>query len=117
MRLKAATQDTRIIVSEAHHLLKALFRPGYRYQKCGVQLSDIQAASIPGQIDLFDMTAPIRQAGSQALMQAMDRINRRFPKSIAVAATGFDKAWQSKVERLSPRYTTDWRELLSIRCS
>jgi DNA polymerase V len=116
MRLKAATQDTRLIVSEAHRLLKALFRAGYRYQKCGVQLSDIQPASIPEQLDLFDMTEPIRQAGSQALMQAMDRINRRYPRGIAVAAAGFDKAWQSKVERLSQRYTTDWRELLRVRC-
>jgi DNA polymerase V len=117
MRLKTATQDTRLIVSEAHRLLKALFKAGYRYQKCGVQLSDIQPASMPDQLDLFDMAEPSRQAGSQALMQAMDRINRRFPKGIAVAAAGFDKAWQSKVERLSQRYTTDWRELLSVRCS
>ncbi|WP_020160037.1 Y-family DNA polymerase [Methylobacter marinus] len=117
MRLKTATQDTRIIVSEAHRLLKALFRAGYRYQKCGVQLSDIRWASMPDQLDLFDMTEPIWQAGSQALMQAMDRINRRFPKGIAVASAGFDKSWQSKVERLSQRYTTDWRELLSVRCS
>jgi DNA polymerase V len=116
MRLKTATQDTRIIVSEAHRLLKELFRAGYRYQKCGVQLSDIRLASIPEQIDLFAMTEPVRQAGSQALMQAMDRINRRFPKGIAVASAGFDKAWQSKVERLSQRYTTDWRELLRVRC-
>jgi DNA polymerase V len=116
MRLKAATQDTRIIVNEAHRLLKELFRVGYRYQKCGVQLSHIEPASIPGQLDLFDMAKPSRQADSQALMQAMDRINRRFPKGIAVAAAGFDKSWQSKVERLSQRYTTDWRELLRVRC-
>jgi DNA polymerase V len=116
MRLKAATQDTRIIVSEAHRLLKGLFRAGYRYQKCGVQLSDIQPALMPGQLDLFDMTAPGRQTDSQVLMQTMDRINRRFPKGIAVASTGFDKALQSIVERLSQRYTTDWRELLRVRC-
>jgi DNA polymerase V len=116
IRLKAATQDTRIIVSEAHCLLKALFRAGYRYQKCGVQLSDIQPASMPGQLDLFDMAEPSRQSDSPVLMQTMDRINRRFPKGIAVTSAGFDKAWQSKVERLSQRYTTDWRELLSVRC-
>ncbi|MGJ0492821.1 Y-family DNA polymerase [Methylobacter sp.] len=116
VRLKVATQDTRLIVSEAHRLLKDLFRPGYRYQKCGVQLSHIQPATTPGQLDLFDIATPGWQADSPALMQAMDRINRRFPKGIAVAAASFDKAWQSKVERLSQRYTTDWRELLRVRC-
>jgi DNA polymerase V len=116
VRLKAATQDTRIIVCEAHRLLKELFRPGYRYQKCGVQLSHIQPASTTEQLDLFAMTVPGWKTDSPALMQTMDRINRRFPKGIAVAAAGFDKAWQSKVERLSQRYTTDWRELLRVRC-
>jgi DNA polymerase V len=114
MMLPSATQDTRMIVSEAHRLLKAIFRTGYRYHKCGVQLSHIQPASVPGQRDLFDFT-PRGKADSRALMDMMDRINRRFPKGIAVAAAGFDKSWQSKVERLSGRYTTDWRELVRVK--
>jgi DNA polymerase V len=116
VRLSSATQDTRVLVGEAHRLLKEIFKAGYRYQKCGVQLGHIQPASMRGQLDLFDLSTTIRQSDSQALMQAVDRINRRFPKGIAVAAAGFDKAWQFKVERLSPRYTTDWRELLRVRC-
>jgi DNA polymerase V len=115
VRLPSATQDTRVLVGEAHRLLKELFRAGYRYHKCGVQLSHIQPAITPGQLDLFGLSATIRQVDSQALMQAMDRINRRFPKGIAVAATGLDKAWQSKVERLSRRYTTDWGELVGVK--
>ncbi|WAK04629.1 Y-family DNA polymerase [Methylobacter sp. YRD-M1] len=115
VKLKAATQDTRVLVGETHRLLKEIFRTGYRYQKCGVQLSQIQPASMQEQLDLFDLSMTIRQSDSQALMQAMDRINRRFPKGIAVASTGFDKAWQSKVERLSSRYTTDWRELVGVK--
>jgi DNA polymerase V len=44
-RLPAATQDTRVIVGTANHLLKEVFRPGYAYQKCGIQLSHIRRFS------------------------------------------------------------------------
>jgi DNA polymerase V len=112
--LPFSTQDTRVIVGTANHLLKELFREGYRYQKCGVQLGRIQPASLPDQMDLFDWAA-VGHAGSAELMQAMDRINRRYPKSIGVAAAGFDKAWKPKAERISKRYTTDWGELINVK--
>jgi DNA polymerase V len=49
-------------------------------------------------------------------MDVVDRINRRFPKAISLAATGFDKTWKAKSERISQRYTTDWRELVCVKC-
>jgi DNA polymerase V len=115
LTLPFATQDTRVIISTANRLLKELFRQGYRYQKCGVQLSQIQPASTPGQMDLFDSAVP-QYADSAKLMKTIDLINQRFPRGIAVAATGFDKAWKPKAERMSKRYTTDWKELLIIKC-
>jgi DNA polymerase V len=36
-------------------------------------------------------------------MKIVDQINRRFPKAISVAATGFDKSWKPKADRISPR--------------
>jgi DNA polymerase V len=42
--LPFATQDSRVIVGTANRLLQELFRPGYRYQKCGIQLGQIQPA-------------------------------------------------------------------------
>jgi DNA polymerase V len=115
LTLPFATQDTREIISTANRMLKELFRPGYRYQKCGVQLNQIQPASTPGQMDLFD-SAILQYADGAKLMKTMDLINQRYPRSIGVAATGFDKAWKPKAERISQRYTTDWKELLIIKC-
>jgi DNA polymerase V len=48
-------------------------------------------------------------------MAVMDSINKRFPKRLSIAATGFDKSWKAKAERVSPRYTTDWRELVMVK--
>jgi hypothetical protein len=52
---------------------------------------------------------------NRPLMKIVDQINRRFPKAISVAATGFDKSWKPKADRISPRYTTDWRELVYVK--
>ncbi|MGR9117405.1 MAG: DinB/UmuC family translesion DNA polymerase, partial [Gammaproteobacteria bacterium] len=113
--LPAATQDTRVIVGQAYRLLKEIFRAGYRYQKCGVQLGRIMPASMPDQTDLFDWAA-LSQADGTILMETLDRINRRFPKGITIAAAGFDKTWKPKAEQISKRYTTDWSELVRVKC-
>lgn len=116
IKLAAATQDTRTIIGAAGHLLKTLFRSGFRYQKCGVQLSDIQPASSSGQADVFEMVQHFTQTGDNAVMATMDRINQRFPKGIAIAATGFEKTWKTKAANISKRYTTDWNELPTVKC-
>jgi|APLak6261667961_1056064.scaffolds.fasta_scaffold00909_2 DNA polymerase V len=114
MALSSATQDSRVIISAANRLLKEIFKPGYHYQKCGVQLSHIQPENQPGQFDLFAIGD--HRTGGDQLMTVVDQINRRFPKAISLAATGFDKTWKAKSERISQRYTTNWRELVCVKC-
>lgn len=115
-KLDLGTQDTRTIIAAAHGLLTALFKNGYSYHKCGVQLSHIKPASAPNQMELFDFADQRLSTDNPQLMQTLDRINRRFPKAISIAATGFDKSWKPKAERISQRYTTDWCELVTVKC-
>jgi len=112
--LYQATSDTRLITKTAKHLLKDIFKTGYRYQKCSVQLGHIRMASIPSQIDLFER-AHIN-SNSDLLMSTIDQINQRFPKSITVSTTGIKNSWQVPVEHLSQRYTTNWEELATVKC-
>jgi DNA polymerase V len=116
IKLDAATQDTRAIIATANRLLTEIFRQGYNYQKCGVQLSHIQPEASPGQLELFDFADNGLPTENHQLMNTVDQINRLFPKAISVAATGFDKTWKSKAGRVSQRYTTDWGELVCVRC-
>ena len=37
------------------------------------------------------------------------------PKKLIMAATGIDKSWKPKTERISQRYTTDWKELAKVK--
>jgi DNA polymerase V len=114
--LNQATSDTRKIIAQAKHLLKGIYKTGYRYQKCSVQLGHIQPASAPSQIDLFDLTEYSRHNSSDDLMAAIDKINHRFPKGITLSATGINTGWQSPVEYLSQRYTTSWNEIATVKC-
>jgi DNA polymerase V len=111
--LQQPSQDSRIITGIVQQLLKAIYRPGYSYQKCGVQLSHIQPQTAPNQFDLFDSQ---QTQESPQLMQTIDQINRRFPKGIAIATTKIDQTWKPKADNLSQRYTTDWRELMKVNC-
>jgi len=115
--LNQATADTRQIISIAKLLLKDIYKAGYRFQKCGVQLGHIRAASIPGQIDLFQAAEfDHNKNNSDILMTTIDQINNRFPKAISLSATGINTEWQTAVEHLSQRYTTNWNELAVVKC-
>ncbi len=115
LKLTAATQDTRTLITAANRLLAEIFRKGYDYQKCGVQLSHIQPAITLGQTELFDFTDDSLPTENRPLMATLDQINRRFPKKLSIAATGTDKSWKPKTERISQRYTTDWNELVRVK--
>jgi DNA polymerase V len=116
IKLAAATQDTRLIIGTANRLLEAIFRRGYNYQKCGVQLSHIQPQSLTRQRDVFDFSGHDLRIENGALITTIDQINRRFPKALSIAATGFDQTWKAKADLISPCYTTNWRELVCAHC-
>jgi len=54
LKLDAATQDSRAIIATANRLLKEIYKAGYGYHKCGVQLSHIQ----PELFDFADNSLP-----------------------------------------------------------
>jgi DNA polymerase V len=116
IKLDIATQDSRTLITTANRLLKAIFKEGYGYQKCGVQLSYLQPDTQPSQLELFAVADNGLPTENRPLMQVLDRINRRYPKAISSAATDFDKTWKPKAERVSPHYTTDWQQLVCVKC-
>jgi len=76
-----------------------------------VILSELQGAD-GVQADLFD--APDR-ARHTRLMETMDRVNRRFGRNMLyVAAQGRDPYAMHR-EHLSPGYTTDWNDIITVR--
>lgn len=114
IKLQQATSDTRQIISIAKRLLAEIFKVGFRYQKCSVQLGHIHTNASPNQVDLFAVNEPNNSA---ELMNTIDKINKRFPKGISLSASGLNTSWQVPVEHLSQRYTSSWKELVTVHCN
>lgn len=108
--MPSPSDDSRQLVKIALWGLKHIYRPGFNYAKAGVMLSEIvPKAGI--QNDLFSQ--PVFNQKSEALMSAMDNINRKMGReSIKLASEGFKRPWKMKQGSKSPNYTTDWGGVL-----
>jgi DNA polymerase V len=120
------TADTAELMRAVETAVRTQFRPGFRYAKAGAVLSELQAAGHEqGELDLFSSgehpatPAPDPRA---RLMHAMDTLNNRFGRdsvrigSTAMASRSAEVAvWATKQERRTPRYTTRWDEMPTVR--
>lgn len=111
-QLQPGTQDTRRLIQVAKQLLQRIYKTGYRYHKCGIELSELYSDYLPRQLDLFNLTETTQ---ARTLMACVDKINHRFPRALSIASAGLDKTWQFKPERMSRRYTTQWNELPLVK--
>ena len=109
----APTADSRLLAATASALLQQLYRSGYRYQKAGVVLTELQPAAT-AQAGLFD--DPAATVRSQALMAALDRINGTMGRgTVRLLGEGDDPRWAMRVSHRSPRFTTCLAELPQAR--
>ncbi|ELX8458447.1 Y-family DNA polymerase [Klebsiella pneumoniae] len=113
VKLLTPTQDSRDIITSATKCLDAIWRDGHRYQKAGVMLGDFYSQGV-AQLNLFDDNAP--RKNSEKLMEVLDHLNAKGGRgTLYFAGQGFQTAWQMKREMLSPRYTTRFSDILSVR--
>lgn len=119
MPLITPTSDTREVLRLAQHLMRAMYREGYRYKKAGVGLLDLTHGDHQ-QGDLFALADP----RSKSLMEVMDRANARFGRGALGLASSAWRPRKGALERplwgmnqtaLSGRYTTSWHELAIAR--
>lgn len=104
--------DTRDFIELANHLLKRIWKDGFRYAKAGVMLSDFYDPGMfqPG---LFDDVST--RSNSQQLMSVLDTINQSGAGKVFFAGQGTKKDWSMKREHLSPAYTTRWEQLPRVK--
>lgn len=113
VKLLTPTQDSRDIIAAATRCLDAIWRDGHRYQKAGVMLGDFFSQGV-AQLNLFDDNAP--RKNSEALMEVLDHLNAKNGKgALYFAGQGIQAGWQMKREMLSPRYTTRYSDLITVR--
>jgi DNA polymerase V len=113
MPLFEPTDDTRMLCHAALNGLRQIYRSGYVYQKAGVMLTEIIAATARPRT-LFDDVAAQRK--STALMSTLDQINRRMGSgTLQLLGEGVRKSWSMRRGNMSQRYTTEWDELAVAR--
>lgn len=109
--LPSPSADSRVLIRWAQGIGRKLYRRGYAFKKAGVMLSGISPASI-GQEMLFGAPSSSDGKRSDGLMAVMDGINQKWGRgAIRLAAEHRVHTWQTRRERMSPRYTTAWDEL------
>ncbi|MGB3590125.1 MAG: Y-family DNA polymerase [Nonlabens sp.] len=112
IQLDSPTNSTIRLTKEALKGLKRIFKPGYRYKKVSVNLLQL----VPDdqiQAGLFDEK---HKTESSEVTSVIDAMNNKYGKNTLKVATAGNrhKQWELIKEHRSPRYTTQWGELLTI---
>ncbi len=113
--LPIATSDTAELLHYALPCGEALFQEGHRFSKAGVLLLNlVPDHQIQGSL-FDDLDSPQRER-SRKLMSVVDQLNRQFGAgTVRFASTGLKQPWALKSAHRSPRYTTQWGELLVVK--
>ncbi len=105
------TNCTLEISKAVSNVIGQLFVEGIGYYRVGVGLLDLTDMSHE-QFDLFSTSK-----AKPELMQAMDKLNNRYgSETVFVSAQGTQVKWGMRREFLTPQYTTNWKNLPSIKC-
>ena len=107
------TDDTAEILKAIRPKLKSIFYDGRRYKKSGMMFFGLES-KINRQMELF---SPPPGRNSDELSKVIDSINARYGRGTVFSlAEGIKKPWKMKRDLLSPAYTTNWNDLLKVKC-
>ena len=99
------------IISAAQKGLDKIFRKGFKYKKITVYLTGIEEEK-RGQLDLFVREDPRKYE----IMKSVDRINNKYGRNtVNCMSKRKMSSWQMKREKLSPRYTTSWKDIPVVK--
>ncbi len=111
LQLPYPTNDSLQIVKNALLGLKKIYRKGYNYKKAGVILNELSKSSITK--GLLDYKRDV----SESIMKSMDLINSRYGNStLKIASEGVENKWKIKREKLTPSYTTNFKDIIRVKC-
>lgn len=112
LQLPLATNNAATIIGMALKALNIIYKPGYNFKKAGIMVLELVPEQTV-QMSIFDAPAGKKQ---KAAMAAFDSINKKFGKGLVrYAVQGYSKKWKLKQQKLSPCYTTNIQQVLTIK--
>ena len=110
--LDSPTSSTLVLTREALKGLRQIYKPGYRYKKVGVNLFGL----VPDDEIQTNLFTQQEDEASKNLTKVLDILNGKYGKNkVKLASVGNrEKKWALIKEHRSPRFTTQWGELLTV---
>lgn len=110
IKLPFATNSSLELAKFARDALSQIYKSGYRYKKAGVIALDIIPENLVQQTLFFN-----RDERHIKLMEAVDLINSQFgQQTIRIASQHPKGILKMRREKLSPRYTTNLDDIITI---
>ena len=107
------TDDTAKMMNTIRPELKKIYHSGRRYKKSGMLFFGLESRDSV-QPDLFDTTP---QRDNSELNKIIDQLNLKYGHgTIFSLGEGVKKPWKMKRDMLSQCYTTNWEQLLKVKC-
>ena len=105
------TNDLFEIVRLAVKALNHIYKPGIKYKKAGVLLSDLSREGIYNR-DLFFQRSEKDLLKKMKVNRVFDRLNSRYGSgTICIAKENYEKFYLTRRKNLSPAYTSNFYEL------
>jgi len=105
------TNDLFEIVRLAVKALNRIYKPGIKYKKAGVLLSDLSREGIYNR-DLFFQRSEKDLLKKMRVNRVFDRLNSRYGSgTICIAKENYEKFYLTRRKNLSPAYTSSFYEL------
>lgn len=108
IQFSSGCDNTLYLASCVAQAVEQIYQPNVRFYKCGVGAIELIESYQP---DLFsgDVNKP-------ELMQCLDSVNNRYGTGTLSLGAMKSEKWAMKREYMSPRYTTNWKDVPKIQC-
>ena len=109
------SSDTTEWIRAAQYALKEIFQKGIPYVKSGVLLTDF-CDDVTTQAGLFKQMTGKNSLKQDTVMRVIDQLNHEWGRHTIQPAIVQVKQerWGMKQNSKSPRYTTDWNDLIEV---
>ena len=104
------TNSSLVLSNYAIKAMEVIFKKGIAYKKAGIILTGL-VPSDNYQLNIFDC----ENSNHQPLMSVIDKINYRFNNKIKIANQDLKRTWKMKQDHLSPKYTTDLKDVIKVK--
>ena len=105
------TNDLFEIVRLAVEALSSIYKPGIKYKKAGVLLSDLSSEGVYNR-DLFFQRSEKDLLKKMKANRVFDRLNSRYGSgTICIAKENYEKFYLTRRKNLSPAYTSNFYDL------